>query len=120
MRLDYVLALGRKPLVVLRLLLSSLSLSLRPSLALVYSCVRRPHSALKLEKSAISKVQKPLQKHIFQKWQKKNFFCTRKKSENCIFGSFKLYSCAKLDFFAIFQISKLCFCTFEIAFFPQF
>ena len=85
MRLDYVLALGRKPLVVLRLLLSSLSLSLRPSLALVYSCVRRPHSALKLEKSAISKVQKPLQKHIFQKWQKKKIFFAPEKSPKIAF-----------------------------------
>ena len=37
---------------------------------------------------------------------KKINFCTRKKSENCIFGSFKLFSGAKIDFFAIFENAK--------------
>ena len=35
------------------------------------------HSALKLEKSAISKVQK----HIIQKWQKKSIFAPEKSLE---------------------------------------
>ena len=45
------------------------------------------HKVLKLEKSAISKVQKNIICH-FQKWQKINF-CTRKKfkiTKNAIFG----------------------------------
>ena len=56
----------------------------------------RLHSALKLEKKCSFKSTKTHYLH-FQKWQKINF-CTRKKSENCIFGSFKLFSCAKIDF----------------------
>jgi len=62
------------------------------------------HSALKLEKKCNFKSTKTHYLH-FQKWQKINF-CTRKKSENCIFVSFKLFSGAKNEF--------LCFwnCTF--------
>ena len=58
------------------------------------------HSALKLEKKCNFKSAK---KHylLFQKRQKINF-CTRKKSENCIFGSFQLFSGAKIDFFLPF------------------
>ena len=64
------------------------------------------HSALKLEKKCNFKSTKTHFLH-FQKWQKINF-CTRNKfritkhpffqSQNCIFGSFKLYSCVKIDF----------------------
>ena len=50
-------------------------------------------SALELEKNCNFKSTKT---HylLFQKWQKINF-CTRKKFENCIFGSFNLFSGAK-------------------------
>ena len=54
------------------------------------------HSALKLEKSAISKVQKHL--ICIFKNGKKSIFAPEKKSENGIFGSFKLFSGAKIDF----------------------
>ena len=76
------------------------------------------HSALKLEKNAISKVQK----HIFlqfQKWQKINF-CTRKKfktTKNAIFG---LFSSVKIDFLPFLKMQIMCFCAFEIAFFSNF
>ena len=62
------------------------------------------HSALKLEKKCNFKSTKTHYMH-FQKWQKINF-CIRKKSENCIFGSFKLFSSAKNWLFAIFEIAK--------------
>ena len=54
------------------------------------------HSALKLEKNYNLKSAKKHYLH-FQKWQKNNFL-HQKKSENCIFGIFKLFSCAKIDF----------------------
>ena len=47
-------------------------------------------------------------------------FCTRKKVLNCIFGSFKLFSGAKIDFLPFLKFQKMCFCTFEIAFFSSF
>ena len=80
------------------------------------------HSALKLEKSAISKVQKKHYLH-FQKWQKVNF-CTRRKfktTKNAIFGlkkttgffgSFKLFSGAKLIFLPFFEMAKNVFLYF--------
>ena len=68
------------------------------------------HSALKLEKKCNFKSTKTHYLH-FQKWQKINF-CTRKKSENCIFGSFKLFSGAKIDFFAIFENANNAFLHF--------
>ena len=67
------------------------------------------HSALKLEKKCNIKSTKKTFLPI-HKWQKINF-CTRKKfkttknpgfffqSKNCIFGNFKLFSSAKIDFF---------------------
>ena len=64
------------------------------------------HSALKLEKSAISKVQKPI-------------FCSRKKfktTKNAIFG---LFSGAKIDFLPFLKMQIMCFCTFEIALFSN-
>ena len=70
------------------------------------------HSALKLEKSAISKVQK---KHYlnFQKWNgKKINFCTRKKfktSKNAIFLTEKTGFLGVLNFFLV---QKLIFCNF--------
>ena len=53
---------------------------------------------------------------LFQKWQKINF-CTRKKSENCIFGRFKLFSSAKIDLLPFLKMQIMCFCTFEIVLF---
>ena len=54
----------------------------------------------------------------FQKRQKIHF-CTRKKSENCISGTFKKFSCANIDFLSFLKLQKMCFFTFEIAlFFP--
>jgi len=56
------------------------------------------HSALKLEKSAISKVQRNNIFRYFINGKKKFNFCTRKKfktSKNAIFG---LFSGAKIDF----------------------
>ena len=76
------------------------------------------HSALKLEKSAISKVQKNI--ICILKNGKKNNFCTRKNSENCIFGSFKLFSYAKIDFLPFLKMQIMFFCTFEIALFSNF
>ena len=69
----------------------------------------------KLEKSAISKVQKKHYLH-FQKWPKINF-CTRKKfktTKNAIFG---LFSGAKIDFLPFLKMQIMFFCTFEIALF---
>ena len=74
-----------------------------------------PHSAPKLEKKCNFKSTKTHYLH-FQKWQKINF-CTRKKSENCIFGSFKLFSCAKINFLSFLKVQIMLFCTFEIALF---
>ena len=82
------------------------------------------HSALKLEKSAISKVQKNII-CIFKNRKKINFF-TRKKfntTKNAIFGlkktgffgSFKLFSGAKNVFLPFLKKQIMFFCTFEIA-----
>ena len=86
------------------------------------------HSALKLEKSAISKVQKKHYLH-FQKWQRINF-CTRKKFKTTknaifgpkkrIFGCYKHFSGAKIDFLPFLKWQKMCFCTFKIALFSNF
>ena len=88
------------------------------------------HSALKLEKSAISKVQKNIicifkngKKSIFApekilKLPKKSGFF---QSENCIFDSFKLFSGAKMDFFMpVLKMQIMLFCTFEIALFSNY
>ena len=85
------------------------------------------HRALKLEKSAISKVQKDIM-CIFKNGKKSSFAPEKSlkvpkilfffQSKNCIFGSFKLFSCAKIDFFLPFlKLQKMCFGTFEIALF---
>ena len=85
--------------------------------------------ALKLEKIAISKVQKSII-CIFKNGKKINF-CTRKKfkttknpgffqSMNCIFGNFKLFSGAKIDFLPFLKMQIMLFCTYEIALFFQF
>ena len=65
---------------------------------------------------------KSAKKHYlqFQKWQKFNF-CTRKSSENCIFGTFKLFSGAESRFCAIYEKANNAFLhSFEIAFFSNF
>ena len=76
------------------------------------------HSALKLEKSAISKVQK----HIFCYFKngKKINFCTRKKFKTTKNENFGLFSGAKIDFLPCLKMQIMCFCTFEIALFFQF
>ena len=80
-------------------------------------------SALKLEKSA--------KKHYlhFQKWPKNNNFCNRKKfkiTKNAIFGlkknprifgNFKFFPGAKIDFLPFLKMQIMLFCTFEIALF---
>ena len=76
------------------------------------------HSALKLEKKCNFKSTKTHFLH-FQKWHKINF-STRKKSENGIFDSFKLFSCAKNDFLPFLKMQIICFCTFEITLFSNF
>ena len=80
---------------------------------------RQPmHSALKLEKSAISKVQK----HIF---------CNFKKGKKSIFAHGKSLKLPKMQFSEFFLVQKLiflpflkmqimCFCTIEIALFSNF
>ena len=42
------------------------------------------------------------------------------QSENCIFGSFKLFPGAKIDYLPFFKMQIMCFCTFEIAIFSDF
>ena len=77
------------------------------------------HSALKLEKKCHFKSTKT---HFlpFQKWQKINF-CTRKKSENGIFASFKLFPCAEIDFCLHFWNSKKwVFVLLQLQFFSNF
>ena len=76
------------------------------------------HIALKLEKKCNFKSTKA---HFlrFQKWQKINF-CTRKKFENCIFDSFKLFSCAKIDFLQFLKSQKGVFVSLKLHFFPNF
>ena len=79
-----------------------------------------PHSALKLEKSAISKVQKHIIIYLlFQKWHKINF-CTRKKFETTKNAISRLFSGAKIDFLPFLKLQIMCFCTFEIALFSNF
>ena len=73
------------------------------------------HSALKLEKKCNFKSAKKHSLH-FQKSQKINF-CIRKKPENCIFGSFELFSSAKMNFLPFLKMQRMLFCTFEIALF---
>ena len=73
-------------------------------------------SVLKLEKKCNFKSTKTHYLH-FQKWQKINI-CARKKSGNCIFGTFS--SCKKIDFLPFLKQQKMCFCTFEIALFSNF
>ena len=72
---------------------------------------------------------KSAKKHYlhFQKWQK-IYFCTRKKfktTKNAIFGLKKTgflvilnFFWCKIDFLTFLKLRKMCFCTFEIAFFP--
>ena len=62
------------------------------------------------------------QEHIFCNFNngKKSIFAPKKKSENCIFGSFKLFSCAKNEFLPVLKLQKMNFCTFEIALFFNF
>ena len=87
------------------------------------------HSALKLEKIAISKVQK----HIFCYFKTgiKSLFAPEKSlklpkilfffsSLKIDFGSFKLFSRANIDFLPFMNWQKMCFCTFEIALFSNF
>ena len=75
------------------------------------------HSALKLEKSATSKVQK----HIFCYFKMAKIqFLHQKKVKNCIFGSFKLFSGAKNDFLLFLKMQNMCSCTCEIALFSDF
>ena len=80
--------------------------------------LRSLHSALKLEKSAISKVQK-------------NIFCIRKslklpkilfffQSENCIFGNFKLFSGAKIDFWPFLKLQIMFFAPLKLLFLSNF
>ena len=86
------------------------------------------HSALKLEKSAISKVQKSI--ICIFKNGKKSIFAPEKslklpkilffQSKNCIFGNFKLFSGAKIDFLPFLKMQIMFFYTFEIALFSNF
>ena len=69
-----------------------------------------------MEKSAISKYPKKHYLH-FPKWQKINF-CTRKKSENFIFGSFKLFSVQKLIFYYFWKCKSCFFALLKLHFFP--
>ena len=41
-------------------------------------------------------------------------------SKNCIFGNFKLFSGAKIDFMPFLRMQLMLFCTFEIALFSNF
>ena len=72
----------------------------------------------KIRKKCNFKSEKKHYLHL-QKWQKINF-CTIKKSENCIFGSFKLFSGAKIDFLSFLKMKIIFFFTFEIALFSNF
>ena len=83
-------------------------------------------NSCKLGTAQCSKIGKKVQfqknkKHFsqFQKWQK-IIFCTRKNSENCIFGNFKLFSCAKMNFSPFLKMQIMVFCTYEIALFSNF
>ena len=67
----------------------------------------------------------PFQKYkntliTFINMAKKISFCTRKRSENCIFGSFKTFSGAKIDFLPFLKMQIMCICTFEMALFSNF
>ena len=79
-------------------------------------------SALKFEKSAISKVQKHIIcifKNGKKSLSKKSIFVPE-KSPNIAFlvGSFKFFSCAKIDFLPFLKMQIMYFCTLEIALFP--
>ena len=76
------------------------------------------HGALKLEKSAISKVQKHLL--AISKMAKKSIFAQEKSlklTKNAIFG---LFSSANIDFLPFLKMKIMCFCNFEIALFFEF
>ena len=68
------------------------------------------HSALKLEKSAFSKVRKNII-YFFKNGKKKSIF-TPEKSLKLHFCSFKLFYGAKNGFFAIFEMVKSVFLYF--------
>ena len=95
----------------------ALTVTLHGKLQVFFCGKKELHSALKLKKSAISKVQKA---HYlpFQIWQKINF-CIRKKfktTKNAIFG---LFSGAKMDFLPFFENAKNVFLHFwYCTFFP--
>ena len=77
------------------------------------------HCALKLEKSAISKVQKNI--ICIFKNDKKNQFLHQKKSQKiafCVVLNFFLVQ--KLIFLPFLKLQKMWFCTFEIALFSNF
>ena len=86
------------------------------------------HSALKLEKSAIPKVPKNIicnfkngKESIFAPEKSLNYQkCNFLTKKNRIFGSFKLFSGAKIDFLPFLKLQKMCFCTFESTLFFQF
>ena len=84
------------------------------SLLIQHSAV---HSALKLEKTAISKVQK--HNFVVSKMAKNQFLLKKKfkTTKNTFFG---LFSGAKIDFLSFLKIQIMCFCTFEIAVFSNF
>ena len=56
---------------------------------------------------------------LFQKWQKINF-CTRKMFKIAFLVVLNFFLVQKLIFLPFLKLPKMCFCTFEIAFFFQF
>ena len=68
------------------------------------------HSALKFEKSAISKVQKHIICHF--KNGKKSTFAPVKCLKNTKNATFGLFSGAKIDFFVVFENAKNVFLYF--------
>ena len=58
-----------------------------------------------------------LHKEKVQHYQKCNFWAEKKYR---IFGSFKLFSGAKIDFLPFLKSQKMCHCSFEIALFSNF
>jgi len=73
------------------------------------------HSALKLEKSAISKVQKTL--FAFSKMAKNQFLHQKKNPKIAFLVVLNFFLVQKLIFFALFENAK---CFFEIALFSNF
>ena len=75
------------------------------------------HSALKLEKSVISKIQKLV--FCYFKNGKKSIFAPENVENNkkAIFG---LFSGAKINFLPFLKMQIMCFCTFEITLFSNF